>query len=84
MPHLEICTRMTGDGTSTTLLRAVIGLEIRMQSITCVRKHPKLSLSLSHMACHSAEPRRERSINVPSVGNPLIMETVDKLTVAVP
>ena len=84
MQHSETCTSTIGGGTSTIQLRVAIGSEIRMLSITCVRKHPKLLLSSSPTVCLSAEPRRERSINALSEVNQSIMETVVKLTAAVP
>lgn len=49
--------RITGIITFTIQWRDLIGWEIRMQSITCVRKPPRLLLSSKTTACRSADLR---------------------------
>ena len=71
-----ICIMMIGDGMLMIRLREAIGLEIKTQFTTCVKKHPKPFLSFSHMDFHSQELKTERSINVLSEVNHLTTENV--------
>lgn len=70
--------RIIGIITFMTQWKDLIGWEIRMQSITCVRKLPRLLLSSKTTACHSADLRTVKFTRELSEVRVLTTEKEDK------